>query len=138
MNNLEKDDDTELSTPKHDALVLELLNQETAKKLLSFLELEVKDPIKIYSEYPIGENFIVGYWDILYIYYTLSFGIEVKTSIESFGKVMRQLNKYKYSAPYNCTCRLRDVVLYTPDRRFKEAFESQDIRVISPDDLKKE
>ncbi|MCJ7698531.1 MAG: hypothetical protein MUO73_09415, partial [Thermoplasmata archaeon] len=61
--------------------------------------------------------------------------IEVKPIISNFGQTLRQLNTYRHyqariEREYNQE-RL-NVFLFTPDTRFKEAFESQGIKVISP------
>lgn len=52
--------------------------------------------------------------------------IEVKPYIDSFGAVLRQLNTYKIHRPGY------DFYLFTIDERFKEAFESQGIKVLLP------
>jgi len=52
--------------------------------------------------------------------------IEVKPYIDSFGAVLRQLNTYKTYRPYH------DFYLFTMDDRFKDAFESQGIKVLLP------
>jgi len=99
------------------------------------------------SEVPIKNgkwnNFIVGYWDIVIetvienycsdiieLRYKnqeeRKYYIEVKPKIASFGETLRQLMTYKnYTHSDN-------IFLFTPDLRFKEAFESQGIKVISP------
>ena len=111
---------------------------------------------KAKSEVPISthNHFIVGYWDLEvtlkfpppnsllsrsgYFLYTYWYEgeqeerrrlyIEVKPRIDSFGATLRQLNTYQ---DY-----VRDAIgkiyLFTPDLRFKDAFESQGIKVISP------
>jgi len=52
-------------------------------------------------------------------------GIEVKPTIVSFGQTLRQLNTYREYFHGK-------LMLCTPDIRFKDAFESQGIQVISP------
>lgn len=55
--------------------------------------------------------------------------IEVKPKIDSFGKTLRQINTYReydHRAIY---------VIYSPDTRFKAAFESQGIKFITPSDI---
>lgn len=62
--------------------------------------------------------------------------IEVKPYVESFGETMRQLNTYRlhfmkdgdYTAEF---------VIFSPDTRFKEAFEAQGIKFVSPADCLK-
>jgi hypothetical protein len=129
-----KIDDEQLATPEHDILVLQLLDKTIYPKIGIFEPIE-----RIWSEEPIltQNRFIVGYWDIVaateynperygsgedgYLFYH----IEVKPKILSFGKVLRQLKTYwEYQN--------RDVYLYTPDRKFDAAFESQGIKMIHP------
>lgn len=136
-------DDKQLSTPKHDELVLSLLNEEKIRLLLNIPD-DGEHPIKILSEYPIGKGFIIGYWDVLVLtsfhteFQISGVGIEIKPTIDSFGKVLRQLNTYRnsitYFKPYDryVPVEIRVIYLYTPDVRFKDAFESQGIRVVSP------
>lgn len=106
--------------------------------------------LNILSEVPILDhnNFIIGYWDIVVEFYRKNYNfnfkgyedlfygervprriyIEVKPDVKSFGETLRQLNTYKcQEGIINNT-----VYLFTPDLRFKEAFESQGINVISP------
>lgn len=105
---------------------------------------DFSDDISIKTEVPIhaSNGFIIGYWDVVVLIgdgikkhesvgssfilskYGECFFIEVKPKIDSFGKVMRQLNTYRD--------RYRDpkIILRTDDLRFKEAFEGQGIRVI--------
>jgi hypothetical protein len=54
--------------------------------------------------------------------------IEVKPKIKSFGETLRQINTYR-------TCFSGIYVIYSPDVRFKAAFESQGVRFITPSDL---
>jgi hypothetical protein len=108
------------------------------------------------SEVPIltGREFIVGYWDLIVevhaprvkeffskskrFSYSILYRddqknymkayVEVKPKIDSFGATLRQLRtyqEYERSAAGN-------TYLFTPDLRFKDAFESQGIKVISP------
>lgn len=79
--------------------------------------------------------------------------IEVKPKIESFGAVLRQLNTYRHlleqkNKPRRVTLKniydnvtglttlpivcYSSIIIFTPDLRFKDAFESQGIKVISP------
>jgi hypothetical protein len=54
--------------------------------------------------------------------------IEVKPKIRSFGETLRQINTYKtYSDGI--------YIIYSPDTRFKAAFETQGIKIITPSDL---
>jgi len=54
--------------------------------------------------------------------------IEVKPKIESFGETMRQINMYREYE--RC-----QYAIFTPDHRFKEAFESQGIKVFKSTDV---
>lgn len=189
LDTLLKLDDEQLKTPKHDEMVLWLLNEENIKKTLPDVfkkysemaqerikelatdyarisqdieevnkeiqyhyltknewlkmkngELEslkyhekcLKKPkITIISERPIKaqNGFLIGYWDIALrisgLQYTIY--IEVKPKITSFGATLRQLRTYESYAN-----RKDKIYLFTEDLRFKDAFESQGIRVISP------
>lgn len=115
----------------------------------------------IESEYPIKSGqFIIGYWDIVIIcesdyknaagYYDEEkrkwisekiregfepriFLVECKPKISSFGKVLRQLKTYtSYPLYIQKKGTETKVILFTPDLRFKKAFESQGISVMSP------
>lgn len=143
-------DDEQLATPKHDELVLTLLNKNYSKnKFKEFLD----DIIDISSEVPITtkNGFIVGYWDIVikgissFInnetghkqQYGVYLYIECKPNIDSFGKVLRQLNTYiQYNGDIVFRNNTNKAILFTNDIRFKEAFESQNILVFSVDDVK--
>ena len=60
---------------------------------------------------------------------TGSINIEVKPKIESFGETLRQLNTYREYLP-------QDVfIIYSPDAGFKEAFATQGISLITPEDI---
>jgi hypothetical protein len=130
-------DDKQLTTPKHDELVLMLLNKEYCFRKFDVLkEIPPGRNINIYSEVPITHprqpNFIIGYWDVVI---SLEYSgevcfIECKPSIDSFGATLRQLNTYReYLYPPSLKACM---YLFTPDVRFKDAFESQGIKVISP------
>ncbi len=97
----------------------------------------------IISEAPIKapNGFLIGYWDVKvelpFPYedevrggdwrFIRAFYIEVKPKINSFGATLRQLRTYQtYIHPHE------QVYLFTEDLRFKDAFESQGIKVISP------
>ncbi len=54
--------------------------------------------------------------------------IEVKPKIESFGETMRQINMYREYA-------YGKYAIFTPDHRFKDAFESQGIKVFKSTDV---
>ena len=115
-----------------------------------------KPAIIINSEVPIKGNndFINGYWDIEVligdIIRHIRIGIEdvqnvevlneipdriyieVKPKIDSFGTTLRQLNTYKSLVKGSSG----NIYLFTEDLRYKEQFESQDIKVISPPERK--
>lgn len=115
-------DDEQLATPKHDEMTISLLNLEYISKLLN-------DEIsEVFSEVPIssGNHFIVGYWDIVARGNCHYYNIEVKPTINSFGKVLRQLKTYRFYQSYT------EPILYTTDTKFDKEFESQGIIVIHP------
>ena len=111
-----------------------------------------KPAIIINSEVPIKGNndFINGYWDIEVLIGAIirhirigiedvqnvevlneipdRIYIEVKPKIDSFGTTLRQLNTYKSLVGGSSG----NIYLFTEDLRFKEQFESQGIKVISP------
>lgn len=148
-------DDTTLTTPKHDEMVLDLLDPEYVKIL--FPDLAAKGvSFSIRSETPLTQHngFIVGYLDIEIVIapvwidgrpqrvfgqcnasradpYESNIYIEVKPSIQSFGQTLRQLNTYRdvLTRRYKERPVMR---LYTTEARFDAAFESQGIRVIHP------
>jgi hypothetical protein len=55
--------------------------------------------------------------------------VEVKPKIKSFGETLRQINTYRETSP-NAT-----YIIYTPDVRFKAAFETQWVKLITPFEL---
>lgn len=55
--------------------------------------------------------------------------IEAKPIIKSFGETLRQINTYKVFNPK------AKYIIYSPDTRFRAAFESQGIKFITPADL---
>lgn len=112
--------------------------------------------ISIESEVPITieRNFIVGYWDVVILlkdycynkyWFVLSWRnvgnnaddgeheffervyIEVKPKIQSFGDTLRQLRTYQNFVPES----KGNIYLFTKDLTFKDAFESQGIKVIT-------
>ncbi|MFA5150745.1 MAG: hypothetical protein WC433_07605 [Candidatus Omnitrophota bacterium] len=112
---------------------------------LDWYKLDVQSEVPIVTGY---SNFIVGYWDIIltltpksrtkdHIIYMRSsepkrFFIEVKPHIDSFGKVLRQLNTYREHQ------KIKNgdyIVLFTEDVAFQEAFENQGVVVIHPSDI---
>lgn len=124
-------------------------SRERVKETLeSLINLDLPK-MKILSEVPIETNnrFIVGYWDIVIRLYREGYSysikgykdlfydnhipkviyIEVKPEVRSFGETLRQLNTYKSQEKTH-----GDIYLFTPDLRFKEQFEGQGIKVISP------
>lgn len=164
-------DDKQLTTPKHDELVLMWFNKSfSMSNFMGFLpELQngfVWEITSIRSECPIKSgSYIIGYWDLVfevktkycdilnknidipydefYKFCPRYFFIECKPSVQSFGQTLRQINTYiSYFKNIGGGCSVdvwnedrnnhKLVLLFTPDTRFKEAFESQGIRVISP------
>jgi len=55
--------------------------------------------------------------------------IEVKPKIKSFGETLRQINTYRECNPNAL------YILYSPDARFKDAFETQGVKLITPNDI---
>jgi hypothetical protein len=107
--------------------------------------------VDIQSEVPIvtgGNKFIVGYWDIIvtitpkhrtkdHIEYQRAttakrLFIEAKPVIDSFGKVLRQLNTYREHQKMGAS---DYIVLFTEDVTFQSAFENQGVPVIHPSDV---
>lgn len=155
-----KIDDEQLATPKHDELVLKLFDLDVVCKLFDF-DAPDKPNITILSEVPIVSmnGFIIGYWDIIILLRDplddshIEFFIEVKPEVVSFGTTLRQIKTYmQYLNPKNLLLkyskedlvnyrnlgevieneRKRNVYLFTPDLKYKGAFENQGIKVISP------
>jgi hypothetical protein len=130
-------DDHELSTPVHDELVLQLLNKKNALKLFKlciygdFWYLH-EDALDLIAEDPVcnDNKYIIGYVDVMIICpgERKAICVEVKPMIKSFGETLRQINTYK---KYRST----NYVIYSPDTRFKTAFESQGVKFITPSDL---
>ncbi len=120
----------------------------------NYMESHFRD-LKIMSEVPITTHnkFIVGYWDIVIdleqiTYATMDFYfwrgeekdrsydfknnkifIEVKPNIKSFGATLRQIKTYMEYLPY--VNKNNSVYLFTADIRFKNAFETQGIKVLA-------
>lgn len=115
-------------------------------------KIDLEKLISINHEVPIIQSynkFVVGFWDIVIrlpfsqtVEVVFSNGqkytteclariqqifIEVKPVVDSYGTTIRQINLYGLHVENN-----RNICLLTPDTRFKKAFESQGIRVISP------
>jgi len=103
--------------------------------------------IRIDAEVPIksGRGIFIGYWDLVvhiinkttttehFVYkwknkYPKKVYIIVKPKITNFDTVLRQLNTYRD----NVDGIAGNIYLFTNDIRFKDAFESQGINVISP------
>jgi len=84
--------------------------------------IEIKTGVfdKIVQSDFISYNEQIGHWNV---------NVEVKPKIRSFGETLRQINTYR-SYTKNDT-----FVIYSPDTRFKSAFESQGIIFVTPSDL---
>lgn len=129
-------DDKTLKTPEHDKLVCELLNKDKLRKILMLLEDTTIVSIK--SEVPIitYNKFIIGYWDVVVniirrhkdgtVWMDITYYIEVKPKIDSFGATLRQLNTYRQYCPS------QHILLYTPDISYEKEFNSQGISVMRP------
>lgn len=138
-------DDETLKTPKHDEMVLWLLDESNIVSI--FPELAALE-FKILSEEPLtAENgFLVGYIDIVieipiyidteYTRYNYKY-IEIKPTIPSFGTTLRQLKTYSHYLNNVIKYRrmrldkVSKMYLFTTDLRFKDAFESQGIAVLT-------
>ena len=138
----------DLKTPEHDRMILWLLDKNNLRSLwpkdgdLSVKEykIEIRD---IRTEVPVtsGNNkFIVGYIDIYcrWILYKVNdkgeketvdlwdVFLEVKPKIDSFGAVVRQINKYRENG------KIGHWIVFTEDEnadKFKEAFGGQEIHL---------
>lgn len=172
-------DDEQLSTPRHDEMVIQLLqmNEDQLKKVLGLKETPWDNNLQGHdyeldipprSEVPVlrhrfwnDTGYIIGYWDLVItacrynwkkkslsddvssscdtVYFRIC--IEVKPTIDSFGKVLRQLETYRQYPEYEdlgntWSPNIREVkthiYLYTATKAFDQAFESQRIHVIHP------
>ena len=139
-------DDKQLKTPKHDAMVLWLMDKDNYSQYFNFKNVIMAGRMeyslaqtKVLSEVPImsSPTFIAGYADLkiteIYVcklnhdYIHINHVIEVKPKIESFGAVLRQVNSYKRfmnNGDY--------YYIFTLDSRFDSQFESQGIKVLHP------
>ena len=137
----------QLKTPKHDAMVLWLMDKDNYSQYLSFDDVVKSCGIKyslsetrVLSDVPImsSPTFIAGYADLKitgkYVSeiggyrYFINHVIEVKPKIESFGAVLRQVNSYKkFMKNAN-----NHYYIFTLDSRFDSQFESQGIKVLHP------
>ena len=142
-------DDKQLKTPKHDAMVLWLMDKDNYSQYLSFDNVVIAGgekyslaDIRVLSEVPImsSRTFIAGYADLkitgryecesapCHRDIFRSHVIEVKPKIESFGAVLRQINSYKkFMDNVN-----NHYYIFTLDSRFDSQFESQGIKVLHP------
>lgn len=83
---------------------------------------------KTFSFYPRGEISIYNY-SMNIKRSNVTINVEVKPKIDSFGETLRQINTYKTYIPDDI------FVIYSPDTRFKEAFETQGIKFITPSEI---
>lgn len=143
-------DDKQLKTPKHDAMVLWLMDvdhlygdleffdyiPETLETQLTKTKLEIVSET-IESELPImsSSTFIAGYVDVAVLikygeYKPIAHLIEVKPTIDSFGAVLRQIKSYHKFGQKS----FMDVkcYLFTLDNRFDAQFKSQGVTVLHP------
>jgi hypothetical protein len=139
VEKLWKLDDETLKTPRHDEMVIWLLDKNNVKHLLAekLKDCDINE-LDIQSEVPImtDRKFLVGYWDIVVKANKHPFYIEVKPQIDSFGATLRQIKTYQeYELMDHAYLPNREVYehtyLFTDDLRFKDAFESQGIHVIT-------
>ena len=146
-------DDKQLKTPKHDAMVLWLMDVDHLYGDLNFVEhipqtiqtprtkkeMEIVSE-KLESELPImsSSTFIAGYVDVAVLVKYKGFGlnnttahlIEVKPTIDSFGAVLRQIKSYRKFGQRSF--RHVKCYLFTLDDRFDAQFKSQGIIVLHP------
>ena len=141
-------DDKQLKTPKHDAMVLWLMDKDNYSQYLNFKNVIMVGSdeyslakTSVLSEVPImsSPTFIAGYADLKitgrYVCASMPYKdvlrnhiIEVKPKIESFGAVLRQVNSYKkFMNNVN-----NHYYIFTLDSRFDSQFESQGIKVLHP------
>lgn len=128
--------DNDRKNPTHDEMQLWLLyNLKQIIKQLSKLDILDED-INIDGitlEVPVETQtkFIVGYLDAV-ILFTMKSSyfkliVEIKTGIESFGDVLRQMNTYKSYIPER---KNTFFCILTQNDKNKQAFESQKIKVL--------
>lgn len=90
--------------------------------------------LMVSSEIPLTSktDYIIGYIDVAIDYGrgSPSLYVEAKPKIKSFGETLRQIRTYKNYRDYNVK-----YVIYSPDTRFKAAFESQGIKFVTPSDI---
>lgn len=125
------------ATEKHDDIVkyifenpIKVLRKITKTDLDFFnIKMEIEKPV-LKKNY--GKTDIVGYIDLSIDFkYKFNNGIqydrfyiEVKSYIKSFGELLRQINTYKTYEKYG------KYVVVSPDDRFVELIESQDIKFL--------
>ena len=125
-------------------------NDKRCEDMVSAMDKTIHDPDPVVrTEKPImSGDFIIGFIDVslanrgAYVSLDSKTGevgwtfsgtypdvnIEVKPKIESFGETMRQINMYREYE--RC-----QYAIFTPDHRFKDAFESQGIKVFKSTDV---
>ncbi len=134
-----KDDD--LYEKNHDELMEFLVNNKS--QLLKCIRLRtglrhIPGTEKLTLEYCIkNRDYVNGFIDVLLKYKrfgsdeNIVFLIEIKTKINSFGAVLRELNYYKsaYLGNYNW------IILFSNDDRYRKLFEEQGIMFITEEDI---
>lgn len=107
--------------------VYDFLSIESEKPLVSGYNKFIVGYADIYLSFKIPEykteHFMLKY-DMLNIINSCC--IEVKSSIKSFGQTLRQLKTYQEHLPKNTI-----MCLFSTDTKFKKAFESQGIKVLT-------
>lgn len=127
-------DRSDLKTPEHDKIILWLLKKENVIKL--FNDSTKVEILEIKTEVPVttsNNRFILGYVDIIVEYRILAGGqyrrlfIEVKPKLDSFGTLIRQINKYKTEYITGDWMVIHADNDKNKVREFKEALKSQKI-----------
>lgn len=128
---------SDLTTPKHDEIMLWLDENIEAIIAYLFVDAKSKKPSKVIEviwEKPIQarSGFIIGFVDMLVRVqttrrdYNVNHDVcfEVKTKIPSLGEMIRQINMYR------TVTKEAIFVIVAPDDRFKIQLERQDIKFI--------
>ena len=131
-----KDDD--LYEKNHDELMQFLVNNKKfiAKYIGTQTGLYPVNPsgIELELEYCLKNGIYVNGFVDAYLTYNrngreLKFLIEIKTKINSFGAVLRELNYYKSVLNYNW------IILFSNDDKYRKLFEEQGIIFVTEKDI---
>lgn len=132
--------DEELTTSKHDEILLWLMDKKNFWKMIyeNSEELGIKksrlqaippNKIKITVEYPVKNenNYLIGFIDLT----AMDVAIEIKPKIRSIGETIRQINFYR-----NYCKRFSYWIIVTETPNLQEIFASQNIFVFEFQKLK--